>query len=199
MFSFGWKKSVQFNIIMSSKVNLCYGNGLAPCYLPIPHESGGWPQATAKLVAHFHSLSQGGNNVPTNKDSTCRSWINKSGQMAAFGYALLCDSETSIKFYKWTDGFADICYWISWYNRFQGSLLICQICIADFTSLWWKFNIEAESLHCSITHPIACQFFYWAQVGLWAWKAVIRSWKSLQQLWVGDDTYFYTQYGTLWV
>lgn len=95
-------------MILSSKVNLCYGNGLAPCYLPIPHEGGGWPQAIAKLVAHFHRPSQGENYVPTNKDSRCCSRINETGQMAAFGYALLWDSVTSIKFYKRADGFADI-------------------------------------------------------------------------------------------
>lgn len=91
--------SVQFEIILSSKVNLCYGNGLAPCYLPILHESNDWPRAIAKLVAHFHRPSQGENYVPTNKDSRYRSRINKTEQMAAFGYALLWGNVTSIKFY----------------------------------------------------------------------------------------------------
>lgn len=98
--------SVQFKMILSSKVNLCYGNGLAPCYLPILHEGGNWPRAIAKLVAHFHRPSQGEHYVPTNKDLRYRSRINKIGQMAAFGYALLWDRVTSIKFYKCTAGFA---------------------------------------------------------------------------------------------
>lgn len=108
---FIWLKknlSVQFKMILSRKVNLYYGNGLAPRYLPILHEGGGWPQAIAKLVAHFHRRNQGGNYVPTNKASRCCSRINKTGQIAAFGYALPGDSETSMKFHKSIDGFADI-------------------------------------------------------------------------------------------
>lgn len=81
---------VRFEIILSSKVNLCNGNGLAP-RLPILHEGGSWPQAIAKLVPHSHRPSQGENYVPANKDSRFRSRINNTGQMAAFGYALLGD------------------------------------------------------------------------------------------------------------
>lgn len=97
---------VQFKMILSSKVNLCNGNGLALCFMPILHEGGAWPRATAKLVAHFHRPSQGENYMPANKDLQCRSRINKTGQMTTFGHALPWDSVTSIQFYKCTDGFA---------------------------------------------------------------------------------------------
>lgn len=62
VFSFGSKKlsySVQFKMILSNKVNLCYGNGLAPCYLPRLHEGSDWLRAIAKLVAHFHRPGRG--------------------------------------------------------------------------------------------------------------------------------------------
>lgn len=90
---------------------------LAPCYLPILQEGSGWPEAIAKLVAHFHRPSQWENYVPTNKDLRCRSRINKTGQMAAFGYVLLWDGATSIMFYKPTDGFSEIWCWISCYKN----------------------------------------------------------------------------------
>lgn len=115
MFSFASKKKkisycFQSKIILSSKVNLHYGNGLHSWYLPILHEGGDWPRAIAKLVAHFHRPSQGENYVPNNKDSRCCSRINKTQQMAAFEYALFWDGVTSIKFYTCRNGFADMLY-----------------------------------------------------------------------------------------
>lgn len=176
---------------------MCYVNGLASCYLPILHGSGGWPQATAKLVAHFLSPSRGENHVPTNKDLRCRSRINKTGQMEAFGHALLWDGVTSIKFYKCTDGFADIRCRVSWHKPlhrlFSRAMLICQICIADLNSLWWKSSMEAESPRYSCFSPVACQSFYWAQVGLGAWKAVRSSETQSLEEWEMMHAFIYSK------
>lgn len=45
----------------------------------------GWLQAIMELVDHFHRQ---GCDVPANKDSRCCGRMNKTGQMAAFGYCI---------------------------------------------------------------------------------------------------------------
>lgn len=125
--------SVQFQIILSSKVNLCYGNGLAPCYMPILHEGSDWPQAIAKLVLILTGQARGEIMCQLIKTPGTAAESIKNGQMAAFGCSLLWYSTTP------QSSFTNVLMDLETYAEFLNinitvlSLLICQICIADFS------------------------------------------------------------------
>lgn len=151
----------------------CFDNDLTP--------SDTWQWPTAVLVGHSQRLTSGGDSVPANEDSQSCSRINKAGH---WPFASLWDDLTSVEHYKCPVGLAHMWTCDAEFpdkthdSCMRFSMLIVQICTADFNSSWWKFNKEAES-------PIYSNFLslIWRFLPSKSWNRVrktdIISWRSL--------------------